>query len=405
MVKTRTPGIYKRGGRFVVVYYVNGKQRKESARSYADAKRLKAARLADVARGEFHDATRLTFRDYFLEWVERYQGRGRQGFRESTRREYRRLGIQYALVHFGERKRLTEITPRAIANFIHWLCDEEQQGKRLADTTVRNALNPVRACLGTAKREGLIRTNPADGAALPHRPASPTEEPQRRVLSREELGAFLRIVPARHRLFFRLLATTGLRISEALGLTWWDLRLDGSRPHVAVRRAWVGRKLVPPKTRNGAPTVPLHEALVLDLHAHRSKSDWSGDDAFVFPSKSGEPMDADNLRTRVLRPTAEEAGVPWATFHSFRHTCASLLFARGANAVQVQRWLGHHSAAFTLERYVSLLPDELGDPLNLSDELRAGSNGSGPDGLSLPHSLPPVAISRANQVSESLETP
>ena len=72
---------------------------------------------------------------------------------------------------------------------------------------------------------------------------------------------------------------------------------------------------------------------------------------------------------RVLRPVAEEVGAPWAGFHTFRHTCASMLFERGANAKQVQRWLGHHSAAFTLDTYVHLLEDQLGEPLELEGEL------------------------------------
>ena len=72
------------------------------------------------------------------------------------------------------------------------------------------------------------------------------------------------------------------------------------------------------------------------------------------------------MRRRVLKPTAQEAGVPWVGFHTFRHTCASLLFAQGRNAVQVQRWLGHHSAAFTLATYVHLLDGDLGEPLTLS---------------------------------------
>jgi hypothetical protein len=42
-----------------------------------------------------------------------------------------------------------------------------------------------------------------------------------------------------------------------------------------------------------------------------------------------------------------------------------MLFAEGRNAVQVQRWLGHHSAAFTLARYVHLLNDDIGAPLSL----------------------------------------
>ncbi len=42
-----------------------------------------------------------------------------------------------------------------------------------------------------------------------------------------------------------------------------------------------------------------------------------------------------------------------------------MLFAEGRNTVQVQRWLGHHSAAFTLARYVHLLDGDLGEPLSI----------------------------------------
>jgi predicted benzoate:H+ symporter BenE len=53
--------------------------------------------------------------------------------------------------------------------------------------------------------------------------------------------------------------------------------------------------------------------------------------------------------------------VEWATWHTLRHTCATELFNRGLNAKQVQTWLGHHSAAFTLSVYVHMLSDELPD--------------------------------------------
>jgi integrase len=74
----------------------------------------------------------------------------------------------------------------------------------------------------------------------------------------------------------------------------------------------------------------------------------SNDDDLVFTAGNGSAIMPGNVRRRVLKPIAQEAGVPWVGFHTFRHTCASLLFAQGRNAVQVQRWLGHHSAAFTL---------------------------------------------------------
>jgi integrase len=68
------------------------------------------------------------------------------------------------------------------------------------------------------------------------------------------------------------------------------------------------------------------------------------------------------VASRVLKPAAKRAGIPWASFHTFRHTCATMLFRHGLNGKQVQMWLGHHSPAFTLWTYVHLLPDDLPDP-------------------------------------------
>jgi integrase len=97
----------------------------------------------------------------------------------------------------------------------------------------------------------------------------------------------------------------------------------------------------------------------------------------VFPASNGQYLHVSNLRRRVLNPAREKAGLPWVGFHAFRHTCASLLFADGRNAVQVQRWLGHHSAAFTLATYVHLLDGDLGAPLDLADEPSEASNSPG----------------------------
>ena len=82
-----------------------------------------------------------------------------------------------------------------------------------------------------------------------------------------------------------------------------------------------------------------------------------------------------------MATAAGEAGVPWIGFHTFRHTCASLLFDAGRNPKQVQRWLGHHSPAFTLDVYVDLLDDGVGDGLDLASELAAGESKVSPDPL------------------------
>jgi len=406
--RTRYPGIYKRGSRYVVRYRAGGRNRSEAVRTLEQARKLKRSRESARDSGEFQEQSRLAFREYAEKWVERYQGTGRRGFRESTRDDYRRLLRDFAYPFFDERlgRRLSEVTPSDVAEFLGWLGDPramaelehrhaverhsarvedaEAEGRRakppeplaedarreLSDSTIRNVLNPVRACLATAVREGKVRHNPTSGATLPHRERVRDEDGEEvRALTREQLAAFLAVVHPRHRTMLRLLAATGLRVSELIALEWRHLRLDGSEPCVRVRRALVRGRVEPPKSRHGRRDVPLDAELVSELRRHRQASEWPGDEDLVFPSLSGTPLNPENLRRDVIRPAREEAGAPWAGFHTFRHTCAAILFERGFNVKQVQKWLGHHSPSFTLDTYVHLLDERLPEPVSLRDEL------------------------------------
>lgn len=114
MQKTRTPGIYKRGGRYLFSYRVEGKQHWESCRTLDEARRKRAARQTDLERGEFQEQSRITLHEYAREWIERYQGTGRRGFREETRIDYRVVLGRFALTYFPERLRLIDVTPRHI---------------------------------------------------------------------------------------------------------------------------------------------------------------------------------------------------------------------------------------------------------------------------------------------------
>lgn len=414
MVKTRHPGVYKRGSRYVVRFRANGKRHAESCRTLEEALQIKRAREAARDRGELDLVTqaRTPLREYAAEWIERYQGNGRRGFTDDTRHEYRRDLTRYVYPFLGDR-RLGSIAPRDIAEWIAWLCDEQAQGQRaadekaregrkpgkplkgresgtvrLSDATVRRIVSPLRACLATARREGLIRSNPCDGIPLPHRPQiEESEQPEKaKAMTREQLAMFLRIVPSNWRLLFEVLAVTGLRWSELAALRWRDLKLDGSDAHIRVRRALAKRqpkgeesRYKVPKSRHGKRSIPLDPALCRALRKRRRGAEFDGDDDLVFPARNGAPLRHENVRRRVLAVAAEEAGVPWIGFHTFRHTCASLLFAADRNVKQVQRWLGHHSPGFTLDTYVHLLDDGVGGGLDLAAELAQGETKVRPD--------------------------
>ena len=179
--KTKTPGIFKRGGRYVFSYRVDGRQRWESARTLDEARSLKSERITDANRGELEERSTVKLHEYVAEWIDRYQGTSRRGFRDETRSEYRALLDKYALSYFAKGTLLRAVGPREVAGFIAWLLRQSNGRKcTLADKSVRNALGPLRACLASAKREELIAANPTTGAALPHRPRiEEDEEPPR----------------------------------------------------------------------------------------------------------------------------------------------------------------------------------------------------------------------------------
>jgi integrase len=108
------------------------------------------------------------------------------------------------------------------------------------------------------------------------------------------------------------------------------------------------------------------------LLAHRRDA-YRGEEAPVFASARGTPLHPSNVRGRVLVPVVESVGLEWVTAHSFRHTCASLLFEAGKNVKQVQEWLGHADPGFTLRTYVHLLDDGLGGPEFLDAAVSADS--------------------------------
>ena len=322
-----------------------------SAATMAEARAVKASLTADVARGEFRVLSRTTLREYAAEWIEAYQGRTSRGFRETTRQEYRR-DLERDIVPYFGKKRLTEIEPRDIEQFAGYLATK----RNLSPSSVRLVIAPLRAMLATAFEEGLIRSNPAANLRLAQTCKHEATEDVK-AMTATELADVVSEIPDAYRLFFRVLAESGMRIGEAIAVRWTDIDFDQGR--VRVQRRWYKGAYGLPKSKYGVRSIPLSTTLLRDLWKARESAGTIEADTLAFTTPTGDRLDTSNLRRRVLKPAALRAGVAWVGFHSFRHTCATILFHRGLNAKQVQMWLGHHSPAFTLSTYVHLLSDDL----------------------------------------------
>src|SRR4051812_29557546 len=104
MTPTATPGIYRRGQRYVVVLRdLEGRQFKRFAETLAAARELKATLSADFARGEVATSRRVTFSEYAEEWMQTFTGRTSRGIREHTMAGYRAAIEQEAIPFFGAR--------------------------------------------------------------------------------------------------------------------------------------------------------------------------------------------------------------------------------------------------------------------------------------------------------------
>jgi integrase len=366
LIKTETPGIYKRGSRYVFRYRdATGRQRWESTRTLKEARERKRKREVAADSGEQAE-TKATLHEYAREWINTYTGRTGRGFREETRKEYRRQLDSYLLRHFDERVLLKEVTPKRLQGFVAWL--EREQPRRLSDATVQRIMAPVKAMFATAYELEDLRRNPAALLRLSNRDEANVrddEDENARAMSRAQLDTFLANVDSGWRTFFWLLAATGLRYSEVIALQWRHVQLTGSNPHLEVRQRIVRGGLGAPKSRYGRRDIPLSPDLVHALIETRRASEWPRDTDYVFPSPGGTPPSHSNLLSRVLRPAADAADVPWAGFHTFRHTCASMLIAEGRDIVQVSRWLGHHDPGFTLRRYAHLMDEGVGGALEI----------------------------------------
>ena len=268
----------------------------------ADARALKLQRDGEaraLRRGP-------TLQRFSLSWLDRYAGSGHDSVRANTRREYRRPLVNFALTYFDREVRVRDLDRAAVQHFVDWLTPRPGRAGRLCDRSIANALTPLRLALDAVVAEGLLAANPAAHVVLSRRRAGCAwSMRERRILTRAELVRLLDEVPAKWRPLFELLAATGPRISEAVGLRWSDLVLDGPAPHLQVRRAIVKGATVAPKSRHGARLIPLTPELAASLRAHRARE--AADDAFVFPGRDGDASDQGWATTRPHRTRSDRS--------------------------------------------------------------------------------------------------
>ena len=161
---------------------------------------------------------------------------------------------------------------------------------------------------------------------------------------------------------FYLIAFTGLRRGETLGLRWSDVELDLGQLHVRQQLTVDGSALTegPPKSDKGIRTIFLDDEMIRQLRrwsvAQAAEHLLLGEQpTLVFTRPDGRPLAPDHIYRRLMRRSAA-IGLPRIRLHDLRHTHASHALAAGVPMKVVSERLGHSSLAVTANIYTHVLP-------------------------------------------------
>jgi integrase len=171
------------------------------------------------------------------------------------------------------------------------------------------------------------------------------------VLTLEQLATLLQVLREPLKMLVITVAMTGLRIGEVLALCWRNVDFEKSLIHV--REAVYEGNLSSPKSKSSIRDIPIGPTL---QQAFLERRRGAPADAFVFASRNGTPLDSHNLLGRVLKPACKRAGLPSISWHSFRHTDATLLSDLGEWLKTAQAQLGHARLSTTAEIYTHAVP-------------------------------------------------
>jgi integrase len=173
------------------------------------------------------------------------------------------------------------------------------------------------------------------------------------ILTAQEFRDLLAGLPDRERAIGILCATTGLRVSEVLGLKWEDI--DFNRGTANVIRSITDGHVEHCKTETSRQPVPLDELTQAELERWKYVSAYSAPEDWVFASDrlfGKMPMWANSSRQKVLQPAAQRVAITKTIgWHTFRHTYSSLLSESSNDVKVVQELMRHSKVSTTMEVY------------------------------------------------------
>lgn len=324
----------------------NAADRKQNATTMLAANKVKSQRIIELTTGEV--GIRNTYKKvYLLDWMKNYMEaqakRGKKDGRLIT------TTIKILKMYAGERMLLSNVDKDFCLGYLRFLqTDYNPQGRKPSNFTLRNYYSMLNCALNAAVREDLLRDNPFN--KIDKRDKIKEPESKREYLTIDEVRLLMNTPYPKESLSgiknaYLFSCFCGLRISDIMALRWKNIVCD---------RGTYSLEIVMQKTKDPI-YVPLSEQAMKWMPERGDKT--AEDKVFAIP------------RVEYVNPGlakwAEQAGVKkHVTFHTARHTFATMMLTLGADLYTVSKLLGHSDVKVT-QVYAKIVNQKKNDAVNL----------------------------------------
>lgn len=319
----------------------------------------------EVEAGEYIAPEKMKFSSFVEEWETKYAVKHLEA---STLNTYKRCLNKRILPVFGH-LRLDQVKPIHVLNYIDSL---EQEGSRLdgkqgklSSGSVFMMYRILKNIFSRAVEWKMIKSNPVADVARPR-----VKYKESRVYSEEEVHKLFEVLqhePYHWRMMITLALTTGMRRGELVGLEWKHVDLKNGIIDVQqnITTFKDGEPIIKqPKTKHSIRKIALPASVTAELNDYylhcrkermKMKTVWKRDEHFfVFFNEEGKPFYPEtpylHFRNLLLKHN-----LPYITFHSLRHTSATLLLNQGVHAKIISERLGHSNIGTTMNIYGHVL--------------------------------------------------
>lgn len=259
---------------------------------------------------------------------------------------YYRFQLDHHVLPAFGKKRLCDISRADVQCFV-----AEKRKVGYSGSYVHGMRTTLGKTLQSAVEWGYLDQNAARGVKVGSR------EPvrQRLFLSAAQSVKLITYLEEPVRTVVLVAALTGMRIGELLALRW--KHVDFLREAIQIRETVSEGRFGTPKTKSSRRDVPISIVVRDALAAQRRRSQQTGPDDLVFATRKLTPLNQKNLLRRELRPACAALELPLVSWHSFRHTHATLLGEVSESLKTAQALLGHSDLETTLNVYTHPIPE------------------------------------------------